>query len=141
MPTPRDHIAVAVTDEKIYVFGGRLGTFARNLATTEEYHPGSDSWTPRAPLPTARSGIAAGTFQGLIYVFGGEAVEGTFDENERYNPGADAWATAPPMPTARHGLGAAVLGNRIYVMAGGTTPGGSSSGLNEVFIVLGDRLP
>jgi hypothetical protein len=45
------------------------------------------------------------------------------------------------MPTASHGLGAVALSNRIYVMAGGTTPGGSSSGYNEVFIVLGDKVP
>ena len=141
MPTPRDHIAVAVANGKIYVSGGRLGTYAHNLGTVEEYDPSSDSWRPKASLPTPRSGIAAVTLGELMYVFGGEAVEGTFYENERYNPGTDAWTSLAPMPTARHGLGAATLGNRIYVLAGGTTLGGSSSGLNEVFIVLGDRLP
>ena len=136
MPTPRDHIAVAVADSKIYVFGGRLGTFARNLATTEEYDPQNDSWQPRTSLPTARSGIGAGTIRGRIYVFGGESVDGTFEQNERYEPRVDGWEAAPSLPTARHGLGVAVVGNRIYVLAGGRTPGGSSSGLNEVFILL-----
>ena len=141
MPTPRDHIAVAVSDRKIYVFGGRLGTFARNLATTEVYDSPSDTWKQLASLPTARSGIGAGTSQGWIYVFGGESVDGTFDANERYEPRVDGWEPAPAMPTARHGLGVAVVGNRIYVLAGGRTPGGSSSGLNEVFIVLPDAGP
>ena len=45
------------------------------------------------------------------------------------------------MPTARHGLGVAEVGNRLYVLAGGLTPGGSSSGINEVFIVLSDAGP
>ena len=71
-----------------------------------------------------------------MYVFGGEATEGTFEENEVYDPAVDRWETAPPMPTARHGIGVVGLGNRIYVLAGGTTPGGSASALNEVFIVL-----
>lgn len=136
MPTPRDHIGVTVSDRKIYVLGGRLGTFARNLATTEEYDPQNDTWRQLASMPSARSGIGAGTFRGSIYVFGGESLDGTFDANERYEPGVDDWEAAPSMPTARHGLGVAVVGNRIFVLAGGRTPGGSSSGLNEVFMVL-----
>ena len=141
MPTARDHIAAAVVDEKIYVFGGRLGSFARNLAANESYDPEADSWTERALLPTPRSGIAAASYRGQVYVFGGEAVGGTFDQNERYDPEADTWSIVTALPTARHGLGGVTLGNRIYVVAGGTTPGGSSSGLNEVFIVIGDISP
>ncbi|MCH7621494.1 MAG: galactose oxidase, partial [Chloroflexi bacterium] len=73
---------------------------------------------------------------GRFYVFGGEETEGTFDTNERYRPGTDSWETMPPLPTARHGLGAVALGQRIYALAGGPTPGGSSSAINEVLILL-----
>jgi len=66
---------------------------------------------------------------------------GTFDANERYNPGTDSWETMPPLPTARHGLGAVALGDRIYALAGGSKPGGSSSAMNEVFIVLRETTP
>lgn len=138
MPTPRDHIGVAAAGGKIYVAGGRLGTFARNLAATEEYDPASDTWVPKAPMPTPRSGIAAVESGGRVYVFGGESVEGAFDDSERYDPDGGAWLAMPPMPTARHGLAAVAVGDRIYVLAGGTQPGGSASGLNEVFIVLGN---
>jgi hypothetical protein len=65
----------------------------------------------------------------------GEAVSGTFNENERFTPSTGAWDSLPPLPTARHGLAAVAVGNRIYVLAGGPTPGGSASSLNEVFIV------
>ena len=78
----------------------------------------------------------AATIRGRIYVFGGEAVEGTFDTDERYDPRTDTWEAMPPLPTARHGLGAVDLGDRIYVLAGGPVPGGSQSASNEVFIVL-----
>ena len=139
MPTARDHVAVSVVDGKIFVIGGRLGSFARNLGANESYPPQTDSWRRLSPLPTVRSGIAGAAVNGRIYVFGGENVEGTFDDNERYDPLADTWETMPPMPTARHGLGSAAIGNRIYVTAGGTTPGGSQSDLNEVFIVLPER--
>ena len=81
----------------------------------------------------ARSGIAAAALGETIFVFGGEAPEGTFDQVEAYQPRQDRWTRFAAMPSARHGLGAVALGGRIYVIAGGTTPGGSSSALNEIF--------
>ena len=139
MPTPRDHLAVAIPtigNNKIYAIGGRSAlNFNRNLDANEEYDPVTDTWTPRARLPTPRSGIAAAGIAGHIFVFGGEAGAGTFAENEAYNPAADAWSVAPPMPTARHGLGAAPFGGTaIFVIAGGTEPGLSASAKNEAFI-------
>ena len=136
MDTVKNHLAIAVIEEKIYVSGGRLGSFARNLSENEEYDPRTDTWAKKAHLPTPRSGIAAATVKGRIYVFGGEETGGTFDTNERYSPGTDSWETIPRLPTARHGLGAVALGDRIYTLAGGPTPGGSSSAVNEVLIVL-----
>ncbi len=136
MPTPRDHIGIAAIEGRIYVSGGRLGSFARNLSNNEEYDPMTDIWVKKEPLPIPRSGIAAATVMGRFYVLGGEETEGTFDTNERYRPGTDSWETMPPLPTARHGLGAVALGQRIYTLAGGPTPGGSSSAINEVLILL-----
>ena len=60
-----------------------------------------------------------------IYVFGGEARSGTFDENEAYDPVTDSWEKLLPMPTPRHGLGAAIVGRTIYVIGGGISPGSS----------------
>jgi N-acetylneuraminic acid mutarotase len=136
IPTPRDHLAAAVVDSKLYAVGGRLAfDYSRNLDVNEEYNlagaPGS--WTTRARMPTARSGIAAAAVGGRIYVFGGEAPEGTFDENEAYDPETDTWETMAPMPTARHGLGAAVVGDTIYVIGGGPEPGLSVTGANEAY--------
>ena len=136
MPSPRDHIAISVVGGKIYVIGGRLGTFARNLGDNQRYDPKTDTWVKKASLPTPRSGIAGAVIDAKIYVFGGEGVEGTFITNERYDASTDTWEVMPPLPTARHGLGAVALGDRIYVLAGGPRPGGSRSALNEVFIVL-----
>ncbi len=134
LPTPRDHLAVAVSDGHIYAIGGRREIdFGRNLDANEEYNRQANAWTSRAPLPTARSGIAAAELDGRIYVFGGEGSGGTFDENEVYDPATDIWQTLPPMPTARHGLGAAVVDGTIYVIGGGPTPGLSVSGANEAF--------
>ncbi len=83
------------------------------------YDRAPDNWSRGPGLPTARSGIAAASLGGRIYVFGGEGNEGTFDENEAYAPQTNTWETLDPMPTARHGLGAAVVGDTIYVIGGG----------------------
>jgi N-acetylneuraminic acid mutarotase len=136
LPTPRDHLAAApdFRGGLIYAIGGRLNVdFGRNVQTSEEYSPGTDTWIAKASLPTARSGIAAAQLGGRIFVFGGEGSEGTFDENEAYDPATDTWETLEPMPTARHGLGAVAFGESIYVIGGGETPGGSVSGHNEAF--------
>ena len=99
----------------------------------EEYDPALNRWQARKPLPTPRSGIAAATLDGKIFVFGGEAPSGTFHQVEAYDPQADSWSTYAPMPTARHGLGAVTVGERLYVVSGGPTPGASASSRNEIF--------
>jgi N-acetylneuraminic acid mutarotase len=122
-----------VIDGRLYAIGGRVdGSYANNLAVNEEYDPGPSGWRKRAPLPTARSGIAAVAFNNKMFVFGGEAPAGTFNQVEAYDPSADTWSTWTPMPTSRHGLGAAVMGERIFVISGGPRPGGSYSRANEV---------
>ncbi|MGB7960374.1 MAG: kelch repeat-containing protein, partial [Nitrososphaeraceae archaeon] len=46
-----------------------------------------DKWvTDFEPIPSKRSGIAAPSIDGSIYVLGGERRRGTFDNNERFNP-------------------------------------------------------
>jgi N-acetylneuraminic acid mutarotase len=104
------------------------------LAVNEAYDPGTDAWQTRAPMPTARSGIAAAVLEGKIFVVGGEAPSGTFNQVEAYDPKANSWSTFAPLPTPRHGLGAVAVGGRLYVIAGGPTPGGSASAANEIFV-------
>jgi N-acetylneuraminic acid mutarotase len=106
------------------IFAPLLSVALYSLVLAQE----GGKWRERAPMPTARSGIAAAVLGGKIFVFGGEAPSGTFDQTESYDPGSDAWKAWSPMPTARHGLGAATLGQSIYVISGG-----SHSSLNEVF--------
>jgi N-acetylneuraminic acid mutarotase len=69
-----------------------------------------------------------------MFVFGGEAPVGTFNEVEAYNPRRNSWTSYARMPTARHGLGAATVAGRIYVISGGPTPGDSVSAANEIFV-------
>ncbi|MFQ5828826.1 MAG: hypothetical protein ACE5JD_06680 [Candidatus Methylomirabilia bacterium] len=93
-------------------------------------------WTTAAPMPGARTEVAVAEIAGKVYVVGGR-IDGSFARNlrvnEEYDPETDRWWKRAPMPTARHGLGAVAIGGRIFVVSGGPRPGGSSSGLNEVF--------
>ena len=133
IPTPRDHLALAALNGRLYAIGGRLeGSSLQNVNANEAYDPATDRWEPRTPLPTARSGIAAAVVDGRIFVFGGEQRGfGTFGESEAYD--GNAWSDHARMPTPRHGLGAAAVGGRIFVISGGPRPGGSLSGANEIF--------
>ncbi len=126
--------ALAAIGGRLYAIGGRVdGGAARNLAVNEAYDPASDRWEPRQKMPTTRSGIAAAVLDGRIFIFGGEAPSGTFNQVESYDPGSDRWQGHAAMPTARHGLGAVSVAGRIYVIAGGPRPGGTVSAANEVF--------
>lgn len=137
----RDHLAAASVVllegdqgiQHLQAIGGRRDVdYGQNLDANESARLLGE-FEQVAPLPTARSGIAAVTFDNKVYVFGGEGPEGAFDENEVYDPKTDTWSTASPMPTARHGLGAAEVDGVIYVIGGGPTPGLSVSGANEAF--------
>jgi len=85
-------------------------------------------------LPTARSGIAAAVLEGRMFVSGGEAPAGTFNQVQAYDGRSNGWSNHARMPTARHGLGAAAVAGRIYVVSGGPTPGDSVSAANEIFV-------
>jgi len=69
-----------------------------------------------------------------MFVLGGEAPAGTFNQAEAYDSRSNGWSSQARMPTARHGLGAAALAGRIYVISGGPRPGDSASAANEIFV-------
>ncbi len=77
------------------------------------------TWTQGAPMPTARSEIAAAVLDGRIYVAGGLDTEGNpLAAFEVYDPEDDKWEVAPSMPVALHHLGVAAQEGRVYVSGG-----------------------
>jgi hypothetical protein len=93
----------------------RLGDACDNCPSTYN----SPSWTTWKPMPTARSGLATGVFDGKIYAIGGL----DYDSNalsivEAYDPATGSWAIRQPMPTARYGLAAVILNEKIYAIGG-----------------------
>ena len=138
LPTPREHLAVAVLGNKLYAVGGRWGN-AGNLAALEIYDPAAGTWTRGPDLPTPRSGLTASVLKGRIHVVGGESLSlsRTFGEHEAYDPSSKAWSTLADLPTPRHGLASATVGGRWYVIGGGAKAGAltfiSLTDLVEVF--------
>jgi Kelch motif protein len=116
------------------VIGGRLDSSYEGTDIVEKYDPVLDKWaTDLEPMPSKRSGIAAASINGSIFVLGGERRQGTFDNNERYDPDTNTWTIETPMPTARHGLGVISIDDKIYAIGGGPNPGLSTSWENEIF--------
>jgi N-acetylneuraminic acid mutarotase len=133
MPTARNHFLTAVVGGKIYTIGGRLGstfiTRSSNTEVNEEYDVAQDVWRTKAAMPTARSGVAGGVYNGKIYVAGGEfqndKIMAAFRAFEAYDPATNTWdGSLPRMRIPRHGFAGAVIGDRLHVVAGGIQTAG-----------------
>jgi hypothetical protein len=108
-----------------------------------------DSWTTKASMQQARSGLGVAAVNGKIYAIGGttssgfapsipgSAVLGNRDigghvgTNEEYDPETDTWTYKQSMPTPRIVFATAVYQNRIYCIGGKT--GNGYTGINEVY--------
>jgi N-acetylneuraminic acid mutarotase len=153
MPTPRNHTTAGTVNGKIYVIGGRVGaafiSAATDISVVEEYDPSTDKWSaPRSRMPTARSALGSGVYNGRIYVAGGEIQDphmmATFRAVEAYDPPTDSWSIMPSMPVSRHGLAAGVIGNRLILVGGDVQSSGSgvnvsTSEVDALVIPGGDR--
>jgi N-acetylneuraminic acid mutarotase len=144
MPTRRDNPGAAAVDGKLTVFGGRTreanGTEINGtLQVVEMYDPDTNSWSPRAPMPTGRRTMAVGTLGGRVQLMGGERTPDglTFEENEQYDPATDTWTTLAPMPAPRHGMACGTINGVVYTAGGGTVAGSSFSTIVEAFSLAG----
>jgi DNA-binding CsgD family transcriptional regulator/N-acetylneuraminic acid mutarotase len=81
-------------------------------------------WETMAPLPTARSRLAAVYDGGLIYTIGGDTPEGVTGVVEVYDLSTNSWRSGADKPTAVHNAGAGVLGGKVYVPGGYSAEGG-----------------
>ena len=148
MSTRRDNAGSAALGGKLYVFGGgtrNVGGYANHtLNSVEMYDPATNTWAPRAPMPTGRRTMAVGTLRGRAQLIGGElssSATGTFAENEEYDPVSNSWLSLTLQPTPRHGGAAGTIGDAIYVAGGGPISGSSFSSLNEAFSFVGSTGP
>ncbi len=136
MPTGRQDLAVVPINGVLYAVGGwNLAlTPGGELNVVEAYDPVTNTWTAKAAMPTARSLLAAGSVNGLLYAIGGvvNSSNTTLATVESYNPTTNTWSTEPSLSSPRYGLASNVANGSLHVV-GGTNIGGVLS-TNEAFV-------
>lgn len=134
MPTPRGSIAIAVHDGLIHTIGGTVPDAQHthehdnpaagddpSIGTHEVYDPVTDTWTRRAPMPTARNHHGAAVVNGRIHVLAGRVNrEFEMTTHEIYDINTDSWETGPDLPTGRSGVAVVAGGDRVFVFGGET---------------------
>jgi N-acetylneuraminic acid mutarotase len=125
IPTPRRGLGANVVNGKIYLIGGYVPDSSSStgfsiLFLNEVYDPAKDSWTTKAPVPTAVSGVLSAVVDSKIYVI-------MDDLNQIYDANADTWSLGTPLPPSSmvHAPADATTGvnalKRIYVFGGDET--------------------
>jgi len=132
----RNHHVAAAVGNKVYVIGGRVGAAfisgtSNNIDLVETYDPAADLWTSGERMPTARSAMAAGVHNNMIYVGGGEFQDrrmlAALRAVEAYDPAKNTWNIMPSMPNPRHGLAGGVIGDRFHLVSGDAQSAGSGA--------------
>lgn len=138
LPIPTHHTVAAGVGSTLYVIGGEISptgfaaqdTFMNAVLALD---PATGEWSPRAPMPTARSAMATGVIDTKIYVAGGRPPRGA--DFAVYDTAVDEWTVLPDLPTQRNHLAAAAIDGKIYV-AGGRFGGGVGSEMTAALEVF-----
>ena len=155
VPSHRQGFAIAAYQNKIYVIGGWNSTnpntgISITLGTNEMYDPTTDTWTTKAPLPTATMNLQANVVNGKIYVISGMTNAETPSLSNAtwvYDPINNSWSTAADIPNPVFAYASAVVGSKIYVEGGEFKGPPYYSNLNQIYDIetntwsLGNPLP
>jgi N-acetylneuraminic acid mutarotase len=113
----------------LYAVGG-LNSSQVPVNTNEAYDPETDTWSTKAPMPTARHHLASAVIDGKLFALGGRILGdgvpswdikielSNFNRNEMYDPQTDKWSVKQPMLAKISGFGAASANDQIYVFGG-----------------------
>ena len=116
----REQYAHTRLNNEIYFFGGIIPTKETLLSTIEKYDLEQDSWEKLdVELPSPRSGAAAASLNGKIYVIGGIADKDYILKRvDIYDPQSKSWSVTQDLPVQRYGHSAVAYNNKIYVVGG-----------------------
>jgi N-acetylneuraminic acid mutarotase len=122
LPVAVHHATAAVVGERLFVIGGYTGGRVRwtPLDSVHEYVPARAAWEARAPMPTARGGLAVAVLDGRIHALGGGGAS-VSNAHEVYDPATNRWTGRNPMPTARDHLAAVAFEGRVWALGGRTS--------------------
>lgn len=127
LPNPRNHGGSAAVSGQFFAVSGRHGwdEVAGDDPALDAFVPATNGWSPRAPLPAARSEIGAATIamsDGRLLIAGG-SVTGKLPSADVlvYDPRQDLWSTLPSLPIPLKGVVAARIGSMLIVTTGSPT--------------------
>jgi hypothetical protein len=128
MQRPREHLAAAVAQDRVYAIGGRADGV--NFRDVESWDGRASHWWNEPSLNDSRGGIGAATLAGIPCVAGGEETAGTIASVECLRRGM--WRRAATLKVPRHGLAVVALQDKLHVIGGGPQPGLFVSRAHEV---------
>jgi N-acetylneuraminic acid mutarotase len=119
----RNHMAAATIDGNVYAVGGQRGELdaAVDLAEVDVYDPATDTWSPVANMPGARSHTNCSTLvlNGKLLVIGGESGAEAYEPTIlSYDPATNAWTVAAQLPDARSTAIAGFVNNQLVLSTG-----------------------
>jgi len=126
LPAAVSHGTAITVNGKILLAGGRNAA-DQKVNQLLELDPGTNQWSQKAAMPTARYGLKLVLFEGKVWAIGGHSTT-HLNKVEIYDPVANSWSTGSSLTTVRYYPSAWTANGRIYV-AGGYT---GSSYLNTI---------
>jgi len=118
--TPRQELASAVQDGKLWVLGGLNGTDSTDKV--EGYDPAANAWRTGPSLPLPLHHEMAATFKGEIVVAGGwvpeNGVLNAKTSDQVFVLRGGKWVPLPKLNHPRSAGAAAVAGNKLVVFGG-----------------------
>lgn len=134
-PRARDHFGASILGDKVYVAGGRQsggagGVFKPTLPEVDVFDLTQQTWSTLPAgqnIPTPRGGSTSVTYDGKLYVIGGEVenetvygqtVSDALAITEAYDPISASWERKADLNNKRHGTQAFVSGDGIWITAG-----------------------
>lgn len=121
LPVGLHHAGAAALDGALYVAGGFTAsddTLWNPSDRVFRFNSAGETWTERAPLPTARGGLAVTTSRGKLFAVSGYDGRENPAAVEVYDPNLDQWSVAAPLPTPRDHLAAVTINETLYAIGG-----------------------
>ena len=127
MPTPRHSHAIAMTNDKLYVTGGRNDDLGSAIDIVEVYNFAENSWEKLPSMPFGRAGHGAFVRSGKLHIFGGESLSDNklLHSHDILDLQTGNWSKGKALPLPRHGfaIGDDLTGNTVTIVGGGAHPG------------------
>lgn len=120
---------VNIAGRNVLIIGWLLSMVSISLAQ-------GDTWTTKAPMPTATAFCSAAEVNGIIYVTGGITPQSGLTGVSNvyaYDPTTDTWAKKADMPGGRAAHAACASNGKIYVIGGVSRIGGPAISVVEEY--------